>query len=272
VRILLIRRVLVSCCAIYAFTTSASGVLVDWSALNWPAGSLSNSYDVDPANAGNDVTVTISGNTGQLQTSLVSPNPQTPAITRAFDGGLGTSPLSLELALDLSSNAQSVTFTLDFSALYAAGASNISFTIFDIDANNTSNSKYQDVISSIYAISTTGTHIAPTITNVGANVSLTGTGLTYVLTGQTSTVDLGAGSGAANATISFNTTDIASITFTYGSGGLFADPTYQHIGIYDIDYSVVPEPGALGACLGVLSLALWRSHHRPKGRPRTFVA
>jgi hypothetical protein len=266
------RQLLVLCCATCAFTTSASAVLVDWSALNWPAGSLSNSYDVDPANAGTDVTVTISGNTGQLKPSLVSPNPQTPAITRAFDGGLGTSPYTLELALDLTSNAQSVTFTLNFSGSYAAGASNVSFTLFDIDANNSGGSTYQDVISSIHATSTTGTSIAPTITNVGANVSLTGTGLNYVLTGQTSTVDLGAGSGAANATISFNTTDIASITFTYGSSGLFADPTYQHIGIDDIDYSVVPEPGALGACIVVLSFALWRSHHRPKSQPKNFVA
>ena len=249
-------------CAICAFTEPASAALVDWSALNWPAGSLSNSYDVDPASPGNDVTVTIGGDTGQLQPGLVSPNPQTPAITRAFDGGLGTSPLTLELALNLTSNAQSVTFTLDFSALYAAGVSNVSFTIFDIDANNASGSTYQDVISGIHATSTTGTQIAPTITNVGANVSLTGTGLSQVLTGQVSTTDLGAGSGAANATISFNTTNIRSITFTYGSSSMFADPTYQHIGIYNIDYAVVPEPGVLGACLIIVGLAVWRSHRR----------
>ena len=29
--------------------------MVDWSTLSWPAGSLSNSYDVDPDSAGNDV-------------------------------------------------------------------------------------------------------------------------------------------------------------------------------------------------------------------------
>src|SRR5437016_10433619 len=95
-------RLFVIFAAVFVFAGSASAVLVDWSALNWPAGSLSNSYDVDPSSAGNDVTVTISGDTGQLQASLVSPNPQTPAITRAFDGGLGTSPETLELALDLS--------------------------------------------------------------------------------------------------------------------------------------------------------------------------
>ena len=257
-------------CAI-CVTESASAALVDWSALNWPAGSLSNSYDVDPASSGNDVTATISGDTGQLQPSLVSGSPQTPAITRAFDGGLGTSPLTLEMALNLTSNAQSVTFTLDFSALYAAGVSNVSFTIFDIDASNTSSSKYQDVISSIYATSITGTQIAPTITNVGPNVSLTGTGINQVLTGQTSTVDLGAGSDAANATISFNTTDIRSITFTYGSSSMFADPTYQHIGIYNIDYEVVPEPDALGACLIIISLAVFQFHRWSKSRPSGLV-
>jgi len=243
---------------------SASGVLIDWSTLSWPAGSLSNSYDVDPANSGNDFTATISGDTAQLRPSLVSPNPQTPAITRAFDGGLGTSPHTLELALDLTNNTQSVTFTLNFSALYAAGVANVSFTLFDIDTNNASGSTYQDVISSIHATSTGGTQIAPTITNVGANVALTGSGLSYVLTGTVSTVDLGAGSGAANATITFNATDIASITFTYGSSSLFADPTYQHIGIYNIDYTPVPEPSALGACILVIGLAVSKSLRRFK--------
>src|SRR5712692_12041646 len=100
-------------CAIFSLCGTASAVLVDWSALNWPAGSLSNSYDVDPASPGNDVTVTISGDTGQLQPSLVSPNPQTPAITRAFDGGLITSPKTLELAINLANNAQSITVTIN---------------------------------------------------------------------------------------------------------------------------------------------------------------
>ena len=259
-----LRKVFLLLCAAVVLAQTASAVLVDWSTLNWPAGSLTNSYDVDPANAGNDVTVTISGDTGQLQPSLTAGNPQTPVIGRAFDGGLGTSPYTLELALNLTSNTQSVTFTIDFSALYAAGVSNVSFTIFDIDANNAGGSTYQDVISAIHATSTTGTLIAPTITGVGANVSLTGTGLSQVLTGQTSTADLGAGSGAANAMISFSTSDIASITFTYGSSSLFADPTYQHIGIYNLDYEVIPEPGTLGVCVAAVCLALCTSRRRAK--------
>jgi hypothetical protein len=257
----LFRRSLFLFCAMCAMSGSASAVLIDWSTLNWPAGSLSNSYDVDPANPGNDFTATVSGNTTQLVQSLVAPNPQTPAVTRAFDGGLATSPHTLELALNLTSNAQSVTFTLDFSALYAAGVANVSLTLFDIDMSSASGNTYQDVISAIHATSTGGTQIAPTITN-GPNVSRTGTGLNQVLTGTVSTVDLGAGSGAANATIAFNATDIASITFTYGSSSMFADPTYQHVGIFNIDYAPVPEPSALVACLLVIGLAVCKSLRR----------
>src|SRR5919201_350590 len=132
----LFRRTLFLFCVIGAMSGSASAVLIDWSTLNWPAGSLSNSYDVDPAVPGNDFTATISGDTAQLQKSLDTGNPQTPAITRAFDGGLTTSPHTLELALNLTNNTQSVTFTLDFSALYAAGVANVSFTLFDIDFSN----------------------------------------------------------------------------------------------------------------------------------------
>jgi hypothetical protein len=87
-----------------------------------------------------------------------------------------------------------------------------------------------------------------------------------VLTGQSSTNDLGAGSDLSNATITFNATDIRSITFTYGSGSLFADPTYQHIGIYNLDYTIVPEPGALGICLMVAGLATWTSRRRARTR------
>lgn len=37
-------------------------------------------------------------------------------------------------------------------------------------------------------------------------------------------------------------TRFTSFTFTYGSGsGTAADPTYQHVGIYNLDFAVVPE-------------------------------
>ena len=62
----------------------------------------------------------------------------------------------------------------------------------------------------------------------------------------------------------FNATDIRSTTFTYGSSSMFADPTYQHIGIYNIDYTVVPEPGALEICSIIGVLAVWTSRSRKR--------
>jgi hypothetical protein len=245
----------------------ASAVILDWSTQTWAAGTLTNSFDVDPANPGNDVTVTVSGDTGQLQPSLQPPNAVTPGITRAFDGGMSPGHSTLELALDLTNNTQSVSVTINFSALYAQGVSNVSFKIFDIDANNIAGSTYQDVISSITATSTTGTLIAPTISGLGVNVSLSGSGTTQVLTGLASTVDLGAGSDGGNATISFDALDIASITFTYSGGTMFADPTYQHIGIDDINFEVVPEinPGWF-SFIGCGLLIAWTHRRRAKAR------
>src|SRR5262249_32518354 len=66
------------------------------------------------------------------------------------------------------------------------------------------------------------------------------------------------------ATITFNATDIRSITFTYASSSMFADPTYQHIGIYNIDYTVVPEPGALEICSIIGALTVWTSRSRKR--------
>jgi hypothetical protein len=91
------------------------------------------------------------------------------------------------------------------------------------------------------------------------------------LTGTASTVDTGAGSGAGNATITFNATDIRSITFTYASTSMFANPTYQHIGIDNITYTVVPEINpswfSLLGCIGLASWSTMLHYRKLQGRP-----
>jgi hypothetical protein len=243
---------------------TAHAVTLDWNAVTWTAGSLSNSYDVDPARPGNDITVSVSGNTAQLQPELVSPNPMTPAITTDFQGGLGTAPNTLCLAADFTSQAQSVTVTVNFSAQYTLGVNNVSFTIFDVDFSNAGGSTFQDQLRSITALSTDGvTLIAPTITTSIDN-TLTGTGLSQVVNGNATASDTGPGSGNGNVTISFGATAITSLTFTYGSGsGTVADPTYQHIGIDNLTFTPVPEINpawsAVGSCLVAAVLILRHS-------------
>jgi hypothetical protein len=244
--------------------TTGSAVTLDWDGVTWTAGSFSNSYDIDPARPGNDVTITVSGSTAQLQTEIVAPNPMTPAITTDFQGGLASAQNTLCLAVDFTDQTQAVTVTVDFSTLYSLGVQNLSFTLFDIDANAVSGSNYQDQLRSITATSIDGvTLVAPTITTSVAN-TLSGSGLAQIVNGVASATDVGANTGNGNVTISFGSTAIKSFTFTYGSGsGTVPDPTYQHVGISDITFTPVPEINptwsAIGSCLVAAALILRHS-------------
>lgn len=246
---------------------TSNALTINWGTEPWAAGSLQNSYDIDPSRPGNDVTVTVSGNTGQLQPELVAPNPMTPAVTTDFQGGYGSPQNSLCIATNFANQSQGVTVTVDFSAQYTQGVSNVSFTIFDVDFANANGSTYQDQIRSIMAVGIDGSLIAPTITT-SINNSLSGTGLNQVVNGLVSTVDTGAGSGNANVTISFGSAAIRSFTFTYGSGsGTVADPTYQHIGMSNIVFTPVPEMNpAFGASLSCLVAGLLVLRHNARHR------
>jgi hypothetical protein len=253
------RRIAAIFFSIVALSATAKAVTLNWDSVTWTPGSLSNSYDVDAGNAGNDLTVTVAGNTAQLQPGLVPPNPQTPAITTALEGGLSPVHKSLEIAVDFTNQAQSITVTVNFSAGYTLGVQNVSFTIFDVDFANSGGNSFQDQIRSIQAVGADGiTLVAPTIT-VGSTVLLTGTGLNQVATGIATNTDTGPTSGNGNVTISFGTTAISSFTFTYGSGSaVAADPTYQHIALYDISFTPVPEINpawsAVASCLFAAAL------------------
>jgi hypothetical protein len=261
---LLVRRFLLLALLGPFLATAAHAITLDWDSVTWTAGSLSNSYNIDPAKAGNDITVTISGDTTLLQPKNTSPNPQTPALTNTFQGGLGTAQNTLCLALNLQNTSQAVTVSVNFSALYTSGVANVSFTLFDIDFSNSPGNTFQDQLSSIQAIDMNGNAVAATITT-SANNTLSGTtGLSQVVTGIASGNDIDPGSGSSNVTISFGATAIKSFTFTYGSGtGTVPDPTYQHMGIHDISFTPIPEINpawsALGSCLVAAALILRHS-------------
>src|SRR3954464_5371835 len=82
------------------FAPTLHAVTLDWDTVAWTAGTLNNSYDIDPTKPGNDITVAVSGNTSQLTTELAAPNPMTPAVATAFQGGLGATEKSLCLAVN----------------------------------------------------------------------------------------------------------------------------------------------------------------------------
>ena len=85
---------------VFCGITGAPAVTLDWSTVTWTAGSLSNSYDVDPTNPGNDITIAMSGNTGNF-------NSGSPSIGTGL-GGTGKS--SLQLAPTFSSTPVNVSW------------------------------------------------------------------------------------------------------------------------------------------------------------------
>lgn len=244
---------------------AARGVVFDWDSQTWtnnPDGTPTpNFYEVDGTNPGTDVTITATGNNGAVFQRDIGPGtPQTPAVAQTFQGGFGSAQNSLVLAINLADNTQSVTITLTFSPQYTSGVSNLTFTLFDIDYQNVSGSStFQDQLTSIRGLAVNGTWIAPTITQ-GATNTVTGTGLSQVVTGFASANDTGTNTGAGNVIISFGAAAITAFQFTYGSGSAFASPTFQHVGLYDFTFTPVPEINpawsAVISCLAVVALIL----------------
>jgi hypothetical protein len=261
---LLLAGVVVAVCR----PTNGFAIVVDWSTLTWPTDVngnplMSASFDVDPNNPGNDITVSISGDTA------------------AFVGGgyptIGTVPITggtaadsaLQLVIKFPSNASNITVSVQFTYAgngYAYGVDQAQFTLFDIDNSKTGSTvNYADQISSISAQLGAGPPVAATITNIPGSPTYTvanqGT-LNATITGNKNNPDT---SGNGNATLNFGTNIIDAMSFTYGNGpGVKAHPSQQAIGVFDISYRPrLPETGgALAATAVCVFAAFWQTVRR----------
>src|SRR5207244_7379928 len=82
-----------------------SAVTLDWSTVTWTAGTTSNSYDIDPSNPGNDITISMTSSSGnQFATGF-------PAIATGFGG---TTNPALRERVQLTSSTAFVTTTINF--------------------------------------------------------------------------------------------------------------------------------------------------------------
>jgi hypothetical protein len=226
--------------------TPANALVVDWDTVTWNPGDTTNSYNIDPGTPGNDVTVTVTAKNNVLTTDSNTAI-QTPLVGTSITGGLSPVQNSFEIAGNLKTNSE-VTMTVNFNPAYVLGSSGVTFTIFDVDVGTN-----PDEIQTIYGIAPDGTtHIAATISSLGPNVSLSGTGLTQQLTGTGVSANSGAGSGNSNATITFNSPIIGfSFLFANGNGA----PSYQDIAVGDIYFIPVPEADAAFPVLLLAGLA-----------------
>ena len=249
---------LVLLCAGALFCHTAHGVTLDWDAATWTPGSLSNSYNVDPANTGNDITVSVAAGGGAVLMNDTVTGFASPTNNNTLAGGLSPVQNSLKISADLSSSTAFVTITIDFSAWYPLGVQNLSFTLFDIDLNGSSY-RGQDEISSI--VGTNGaTSFTPTITGVGSSVTHFVSGSTHRLIGNADSVDTGAGSSNGNATISFGSNAVKTVTFRWQRGPDAtgsAPPGY--FSVHDINFTPVPEINPAWAAAGLCGFGLlWR--------------
>jgi hypothetical protein len=171
----------------------------------------------------------------------------TPAINQTLTGGQSPVQNSLMLAGNLFTHSD-LTVQLSFNnAPGQFAATNVSFTIFDIDVTTNS-----DIISNIYGVAPDGSHVAATITNLGSTVTPSGSGLAQVLTGNSPSSN---NSGNGNATISFGST-VTDIFFTFSNNA--GAPFYQDIALGNIAFTPVPEinPAATSGISCLLALGL----------------
>lgn len=233
--------------------SSAFAVTLDWDAVNWAPGTLSNSYDIDPARVGNDITLAVTGNTGALATDSSS-GMATPVDNTSLHGGLSPAQQSLLFTTSFADSTQTITITVSFSPEYAAGVENVSFTLFGIQKR----SNIQDYVTGISALGVDGTTLyAPTITNVGSAVLHSGTDLNQTLTGNNAVSSTGSTSGAGNATITFAASGIRSVTFTFSNATGAPNPGTQNVSLHDISFTPVPEvnPAFLAGAVCAAALA-----------------
>jgi hypothetical protein len=242
------------------WTSPARGLVVDWNAVTWNDGSLNNSLDLNN-DAINDITVAITSQQANIWATDPATGAQTPTVNDSLSGGLPAGEESLNLAGNLKTQSN-VTVRLIFTGAQP-GAANVSFTIFDIDVTTNS-----DIIEMIYGVAYDGSHVAATITNVGSAVDHTGTGLFQMLEGNAASPDTGPGSSNGNATISFGSTIITDVYFTFSNTS--GAPRFQNIAIGDISFTPVPEMNpamaAAASCVGavVLTIVLQRRARRTR--------
>src|SRR5205814_1217602 len=234
----------------------ARALVLDWDTAAWAPGDLVNSYDLN-GDAVNDITVKITSQQANIWAIDPTSGSQAPVDNQTLTGGLSPAENSLMLAANLHTKSActvQISFTGGNGALNTPGASNVSFTIFDIDITTNA-----DVLSNIYGVAPDGTHVAATITSIGSIVSLTGLGLTQELAGIGVSPN---NSGLGNATISFGSAVITDVFFNFGNTA--GAPRYQDIAIGDISFTPVPEinPAAASAVSCVIALGLAVFGHR----------
>ncbi|MFK8017821.1 MAG: hypothetical protein AB8G17_20525, partial [Gammaproteobacteria bacterium] len=220
----MLRGALVALLGLAAVSSYAAPFELDWDALTWTPegnGNLSETYTV----GNSPLTVTFSGNTGALdQDDGGGSSPISPSINSQNTGGLIPVEDGLHIAADYPNQTDNaVTVTFDFSQ-YPGGVSNISFTMFDVDASGS----FID-LAVVTAVNGSGT-INPTNRITSIDNQLSGAnGIRGINPAGGTTSD-------GNATFEFSQTGITQLTVVYSNEIGRANPGFQFVNLHDISF------------------------------------
>ncbi len=235
-------------CLKLVFAFKAEAITLDWNSVAWTAGNLSQSFDIDSNNPGNDITITMTDSNNRRMAG-------TPVDDTTLTGGFGATQQSLLLEANQFANRFEI-FTITITFLYAAGVDFMDFTLIDIDSGGTN--VYIDQIQNIKGVnSIKGTTNGATLSGKGSAVTQTGTSgnTNLTLTGNTG---VGSGSANGNSTLDFGGNIITSASFDYGNSPTAGNITsLQWVGLYDIHYRPkVPEVHPALAAMVICGLAI----------------
>jgi hypothetical protein len=191
------------------------------------------------------VDVTVAGSNGATPTHWSGL--QTPAVGKTiFSGGQTGSDLST-VALFKPTGLGSVTFTIDFFG-YKQGIKDVSFDLFDVDANKHGAVNVEEVVS----FKTAGLTLTGSADNVVSG---------NTVTGIKSSNNTGPGSSDANVSVKSGSMPLHQIVFTFSTLATNIAAN-EGIGIGNISFTPVPEVGqlaiGLAACL-IGGIWLWRN-------------
>ncbi len=245
------------CAAALALPSSlqAATLTLDWNLVTWAPGQLSQSFDIDPSNPGNDVTITVSGNTNRISSSIIADT--------VITGGVSPTNKTLKLITDFSSNLESIVVKIDFN--YFDGVSGVNYLLHDIDGDG---STWREEVRGIFATNG-GPNFAPTdITTLNATPTfqIAGAGLNRLLTGNV-IADDAASTGSASVSFGSQLTHSTSFRFGASTVGSF-DPIDSGISLGAITFSntPVPEPSSVMLVLSAVTLTHLARRREKAGR------
>ncbi len=215
---------LFACALLFSFakvTFADVATQLNWDTVTWPSGSLSQTYTVGSG----DVSLTFNQSTDTPPGDTTAFISSTPAIDQTSTGGLPSQEDTLFIRIDYGvGSINQAPIVVDFT--HPGGVSNVSFTLFDLDAGAW--------VDEVEVTATDGTNTFSPSSVVDSTSNDNAFDGTNTVTGINSTEHA---TDDGNATFTFNQSGITQVTIIYRNAVTATDPAIQRIYLHDINFT-----------------------------------